>query len=101
MLETLASLERPNDKYHLPHLQDLSIEKSTLAKILSHLATLGPGFLVAAVFALLLFLERKKSEKMAEKLLELAQESIKAETEHTKAIEALEKTLDSIDRRLS
>lgn len=73
---------------------------SMLAKILSHLAALGPGFLVATVFAIMLFLERKKSEAMAEKLIALAQDSIKADTEHTKAIEALEKTLDSIDRRL-
>jgi hypothetical protein len=75
--------------------------ESTLAKVLSHIATLGPGFLVAVVFAIFLFLERKKSEKMAEKLLELAQESIKSDIEHTKAIQALEKTLDSIDRRLT
>lgn len=75
--------------------------ESTLAKILSQMAALGPGFLVAVVFAVFLYLERKKSEKMAEKLLELAQESIKSDTEHTKAIHALEKTLDSIDRRLT
>ena len=64
--------------------------ESTLAKVLGHMAALGPGFLVAVVFAIFLFMERKKSEKMAEKLLELAQESIKSDTEHTKAIQALE-----------
>ena len=75
--------------------------EAALAKVLTHLATLGPGFLVAAVFAFMLFLERKKSEKMADTLLELAQESIKSDIEHTKAIQSLEKILDSVDRRLS
>ena len=75
--------------------------ESTLAKILSNMASLGPGFLVAVVFAVFFCLERRASSKMAEKLLELAQESIRSDIEHTKAIEALEKTLDSIDRRLS
>ena len=74
--------------------------ESSLAKVLGHLATLGPGFLVAVVFAIFLVLERKKSEKMADKVIVLAQESIKSDIEHTKAIQALEKTLDSIDRRL-
>jgi hypothetical protein len=75
--------------------------ESTLAKILSNMASLGPGFLVAVLFAIFFIMERRKSERMADKLLELAQESIKADTEHTRAIQALEKTLDSIDRRLA
>jgi hypothetical protein len=74
--------------------------ETAFTKLLAHLATLGPGFIVAAVFAALFWLERKKSDKMAEKLYDLGMASIKSDIEHTQAIRALEKTLESVERRI-
>ena len=39
--------------------------------------------------------------RLADKLVELSRESIKADTEHTETIKAMTKVLDSIDRRLA
>ena len=75
-----------------------------LTKILAVLASYGPGFVVATIFIIFYWLERKKSEKMAEKLQELAVASIKADLEHTKTFESLEKAFNAaatalVDRR--
>ena len=74
--------------------------ETAFTKILGHFATLGPGFIVAALFALLFWWERQKSEKLAEKLYDLGMASIRSDVEHTQAIRSLEKTLESIERRV-
>lgn len=78
--------------------------ETVFAKVLVMLANYGPGFVVAAVFAIFYWLERTKSEKMAEKLQELAVASIRADLEHTKAYGSLERAFDAavkalVDRR--
>jgi hypothetical protein len=75
-----------------------------LMKALMALSSYGPGFVVAVIFIIFYWLERKKSEQMAEKLQELAVASIKADLEHTKAYASLEKVFDAavhalVDRR--
>ena len=75
--------------------------EAALAKALQILASYGPGFVVAAIFIILYLLERRKSEQMAEKLTELAVTSIRADLEHTKAFESLEKVFNSAITALS
>ncbi|MFW9801205.1 MAG: hypothetical protein ACFFFC_01015 [Candidatus Thorarchaeota archaeon] len=75
--------------------------EQSLIKILLTLSTYGPGFAVAGIFIALFLLERKKSEKMAEKLQELAVDSIRADLEHTKAYKALERVFDNIIKIIS
>lgn len=80
--------------------------EATLTQILKALAAYGPGFIVAVIFVIFYWLERKKSEQMAEKLQELAVASIKADLEHTRAYESLEKAFNAAvhalaDRRSS
>lgn len=75
--------------------------EAALAKALALLASYGPGFVVAAIFVALYLMERKKSEKMAEKLTELSVESIKADLEHTRAYDSLEKVFNSAIQALS
>ena len=69
--------------------------ETALAKALQMLAAYGPGFVVAVIFIILYLLERKKSESAAEKLQELAVASIKADLEHTKTVDAMQKAFDS------
>ena len=69
--------------------------EAALAKALQILASYGPGFAVAAIFIILYLLERKKSEKSSEKLQELAVASIKADLEHTRTVDAMQKAFDS------
>jgi hypothetical protein len=75
--------------------------EAALTKILEVLAAYGPGFVVAALFIVFYWLERKKSEKMAEKLQELAVASIKADLEHTRAYESLEKAFNAAVKALA
>lgn len=93
--------------------------EAALAKLLVKLAEYGPGFILAAIIAVVWVLDRKgknaditvererntkleeKNDKLAEKLLAFANDSIKSDTENTEAIRAMTKVLDSIDRRLS
>jgi hypothetical protein len=96
--------------------------ETALAKILTILANHGPFAIVSVVFIALYVIDRKshnsrvteletlhsqeiKDEKdrhdvTAKRLHQLSMESIKADTEHTAAIQALTKVLDSVDRRL-
>ena len=69
--------------------------EAALIKLLQALASYGPGFIVAVVFVVFYWLERKKSEEQAIKLHELAVASIKADVEHTKAYASLEKAFNS------
>lgn len=75
--------------------------EAALTKILAVLASYGPGFVVAVIFIIFYWLERKKSEKIAEKLQELAVASIKADLEHTKAYESLEKAFNAAVQALA
>ena len=66
-----------------------------------------PGYLIAAL-ALILYCmshkdlskERSDHAKTSEKLIELSTASIRADMEHTSAIETLSRILDNIERRL-
>lgn len=75
--------------------------EAALTKALQMLAAYGPGFVIAVIFIILYLMERKKSEAMAEKLQELAVASIKADLEHTKTTEALEKTFNAAIQALA
>lgn len=75
--------------------------ETALAKFVAVLSAYGPGFVVAAIFIVFYWLERKKSEKIAEKLQELAVASIKADLEHTKAYESLEKAFNAAVQALA
>lgn len=75
--------------------------EAALTKILAVLASYGPGFVVAVIFILFYWLERKKSEAMAEKLQELAVASIKADLEHTQTTKALEKSFNAAIKALA
>ena len=83
--------------------------ETSLAKLLAALATHGPGFILAAVFIVLYVLDRKshkqellderaRNERLADKLYEISNQSIRADISLEKTIEILEKT---IDRRIS
>jgi hypothetical protein len=70
----------------------------TVVKTLINLGTYGPLGIMAAVGFMLFLLERKKTSELTSKLLEFAQASVKADAEHTKAMEALGKLYDiSVD----
>lgn len=67
----------------------------------------GPGYLIAALALALYWVAHKDLAKervahtaTSEKLIELSTASIRADMEHTSAIEALSKILDNIERRL-
>ena len=71
----------------------------------------GPGLSIATIFGVLFWLERKahsktreecqkKNDNMADKLVNLSTESIKADTEHTAAISSLGKIMEIIGRRI-
>ena len=75
--------------------------ETALPKLLAALAAYGPGFVVAVIFIVFYWLERKKSEEMATKLQELAVASIKADLEHTKAYESLEKAFNAAVKALA
>lgn len=75
--------------------------ETALPKLLAALASYGPGFVVAVIFIIFYWLERKKSEKMAEKLQELAVASIKADLEHTKTFSSLEKAFNAAVQALT
>jgi len=75
--------------------------EAALMKALQALAAYGPGFVVAVIFIIFYWLERKKSEQMAEKLQELAVASIKADLEHTKAYASLEKAFNAAVQALT
>jgi hypothetical protein len=75
--------------------------EAALTKILAALASYGPGFVVAAIFIIFYWLERKKSEQAAEKLQELAVASIKADFEHTKAYESMERAFNAAVQALA
>lgn len=80
-------------------------------KLVDVLAKHGPGFVVAGIVLALYFFEKKsllkavaderiRSDELAKAVFSLSSESIKADTEHTAAIQALTKVLDNIDRRI-
>ena len=75
--------------------------EAVIPKLLQALAAYGPGFVVAAIFLVLYLLERKQSTALAEKLQELAVASMKADLEHTKAYESLEKVFNSAIQALT
>lgn len=79
-----------------------------LAKILIQLGTYGPLGLMCVLFVILFFLERKKTEAerekvdaLANKLHEVSLASIKADMEHSKAYEPMEKIFDAALRLLA
>lgn len=75
--------------------------ESALATLITKLVEYGPGFVVAGLFVALFMIERKKNEKLSEKLYDLGLASLKSDLEHTKAYESMEKTLDVLAKALS
>jgi len=87
--------------------------------IVSMLREHGPGVALAVVMGALYWLERKgriaaelrvqevakayqkRNDEMADKVVQLSTESIKADTEHTAAVQSLTRMLESIDRRIT
>lgn len=81
---------------------------ATLIKVLIQIGTYGPLGLMSALFVILFFLERKKTEAerkkvddLANKLHEVSLASIKADMEHSKAYEPMEKIFDAALRLLA
>lgn len=70
-------------------------------KALSSLYVYGPLGILSILGFLLFFLERKRVWELTEKLTELSSASIKADMEHTKAYEAMERTQESTLRILA
>ena len=79
--------------------------ETSLAKLLASLAANGPGFILAAVFIVLyifdrkshkqeLLAERMRNERLADKLYEVSNQSIRADISLEKTIEMLEKAID-------
>lgn len=75
---------------------------SNLAKILFQLGTYGPLGIMCILFFALFMMERKKTElerqkvdELAAKLHEVSLASIKADVEHSKAYEPMEKIFDA------
>ncbi len=66
----------------------------TVVKTLIQLGTYGPLGIMAVLGFMLFLLERKKTSELTDKLLEFAQASVKADAEHTKAMDALGKLYD-------
>lgn len=66
----------------------------TVVKTLVQLGTYGPLGIMAVLGFMLFLLERKKTSELTDKLLEFAQASVKADAEHTKAMDALGKLYD-------
>jgi len=63
-------------------------------KLLVQLGTYGPLGIMAALGFLLFIYERRKNEKLNEKLLEVSLASIQAASEHSKAYTPLERVFD-------
>ena len=81
--------------------------EEAIKALLESASQYGPGYLVAALTLVLywvahkdLMRERTAHAKTSEKLIELSTASIRADMEHTTAIETLSRILDSIERRL-
>lgn len=81
---------------------------ATLVKVLIQLGTYGPLGIMSVLFVILFFLERKKTEaerkkvdELASKLHEVSLASIKADMEHSKAYEPMEKIFDAALRLLA
>lgn len=79
----------------------------TTVKLLVQIGTYGPLGVMAGVLLILLIRqqkaskeERDKNHALSQDLLELAKDSVKADAEHTAAINAMTKALDRIDGRL-
>jgi hypothetical protein len=75
--------------------------ETAIASLLSKLIEYGPGFLVAGLFMAMYWLERKKNERLAEKLYELGLQSLKSDLEHTKMYTALEKAIETLGKTIS
>lgn len=81
---------------------------SSLIKILIQLGTYGPLGIMSVLFFVLFLMERKRTEvertkvdELAAKLHEVSMASIRADVEHSKAYEPMEKIFDAAIRRLS
>ena len=77
-------------------------------KLLFQLGTYGPLGIMSALFFILFIsqkkdtaLEREKADKLSEKLYELGMASIRADMEHSKAYEPMERIMDAAIKALS
>jgi len=67
----------------------------SVGKMLFQLGTYGPLGIMAVLFFLLYVWEKKRNEKLSDKLYEVSLTSIKADMEHSKAFDNIEKTFDA------
>jgi len=81
--------------------------EEAIKALLESSAQYGPGYLIAALTLALYWVAHKDLTKeraahaaTSEKLIELSTASIRADMEHTSAIETLSRILDNIERRL-
>jgi len=81
---------------------------TTLIKLLVQLGTYGPLGIMVVLFVSLFFMERRKTDTerkkvddLANKLHEVSLASIRADMEHSKAYEPMEKIFDAALRLLS
>ena len=81
---------------------------SSLIKVLIQLGTYGPLGIMSVLFFILFLMERKRTEAerekvdaLATKLHEVSMASIKADVEHSKAYEPMERIFDAAIRMLS
>jgi hypothetical protein len=72
----------------------------TAIKALSSLYVYGPLGILAVLGFILFFLERKRVTELTDKLSELSNASIKADMEHTKTYEAMERVMEGTMRVL-
>lgn len=66
-----------------------------VGKTLFQLGTYGPLGIMAVLFFILYWWERKRNETLSDKLYEVSLASIKADMEHSKAYDNIEKTFDA------
>lgn len=73
---------------------------SAIVSLVNKLAEYGPGFITAGVFGILYWFERKRNDRLIEKLHELSTTSLKADLEHTQVYQSIDKTLNILAKAL-
>ena len=74
--------------------------ESFLPKLLDFFCKYGPGGLIGVVFLCLYLVARRETKALTTKLTELSIESVKADSDHAKAYEALSKAYNALDKTM-
>jgi ribosome-associated translation inhibitor RaiA len=70
------------------------MEPSTIITIIKDLGEYGFGYVTTAIFLSLYVLEKKRNEKLVDGLHKLGIASLRAEYEHSRVYESIDKTLN-------